>query len=348
MTQPLPQRPLGPFRVSAIGLGCMNLSHGYGPPVPDQQSEAVIAKALAMGVTLFDTAMLYGNGHNEQIVGRALKADRQRITLCTKGGMAANTEPGKPPRRIDSRPEVIRANCIESLARLNTEVIDLYYLHRWDKTTPLEEVIGAMADLVREGKVKTIGLSEVSADTLEKAHQIHPITAVQSEYSLWTRNPEIALSKACQRLGVTLVAFSPLGRGFLSARFRDAESLKLLHDTDMRHKNPRFQGDALVRNIALLRPMIDIAQQAGCTPSQLALAWCLAQGSHVIPIPGTTDLAHLQEDIEAARLAIDPQWIAAVGRLIHQDSVVGHRYDAPGQASVDTEVFTESPGRQTI
>lgn len=344
----LPQRQLGPFSVSAIGLGCMNLSHGYGPPVPEQQSAVLLAKALAMGVTLFDTAMLYGNGHNEQVVGKALKADRQRITLCTKGGMAANTEPGKPPRRIDSRPDVIRANCHESLVRLNTEVIDLYYLHRWDKTTPLEDVIGAMADLVREGKVKAIGLSEVSADTLEKAHRIHPITAVQSEYSLWTRNPEIALSKTCQRLGVTLVAFSPLGRGFLSARFRDAGSLKALHETDMRHKNPRFQGDALEHNLALLDSMIDIAQQAGCTPSQLALAWCLAQGDHVIPIPGTTSVSHLEEDVQTVKLAIDPEWISAVGRLVHQDSVAGHRYDGPGQASVDTEIFTASPGRQTI
>ncbi len=348
MIQPLPARRLGPFTVSAIGLGCMNLSHGYGPPVPDQQSASVIARALALGVTLFDTAMLYGNGHNEIVVGRALKPHRQSITLCTKGGMAANTEPGKPPRRIDSRPEVIRANCLESLQRLDTDVIDLYYLHRWDKTTPLEDVIGAMADLVREGKVKTIGLSEVSAETLRKAHQIHPITAVQSEYSLWTRNPEIALSRTCQELGVTLVAFSPLGRGFLSARFQDRQSLQALHETDMRHKNPRFQGDALSRNQQLLAPMIEIARQAGCTPSQLALAWCLAQGQHVIPIPGTTDLAHLEEDVGSATIRIDPQWISAINDLIHQDSVAGHRYDAPGQASVDTEVFSASPGRQTI
>jgi aryl-alcohol dehydrogenase-like predicted oxidoreductase len=344
----LPARQLGPFTVSAIGLGCMNLSHGYGPAVPDEQSASVIARALDLGVTLFDTAMLYGNGHNELVVGRALKPYRQSITLCTKGGMAANTEPGKPPRRIDSRPDVIRANCLESLQRLDTDVIDLYYLHRWDKTTPLEDVIGAMADLVREGKVRTIGLSEVSAETLRKAHKIHPITAVQSEYSLWTRNPEIALSQACRELGVALVAFSPLGRGFLSARFQDSQSLAALHATDMRHKNPRFQGDALTQNQRLLAPMIEIARQAGCTPSQLALAWCLAQGQHVIPIPGTTSAAHLEEDVLAATIPIDVKWIAAAGELIHQDSVAGHRYDAPGQASVDTEVFSASPGRQTI
>lgn len=349
MTTPiLPERQLGPFTVSAIGLGCMNLSHGYGPPVPDDQSALVLNRALSLGVTLFDTAMLYGNGHNEQIVGRVLRPHRNAITLCTKGGMAANNEPGKPPRRIDSRPEVIQANCIESLQRLNTEVIDLYYLHRWDKTTPLEDVIGAMADLVREGKVRAIGLSEVSAETLKKAHAIHPITAVQSEYSLWTRNPEISLSRVCQELGVALVAFSPLGRGFLSARFRSPESLSALHETDMRHKNPRFQGDALLRNQKLLAPTIEIAEKAGCTPSQLSLAWCLAQGTHVIPIPGTTSVAHLEEDVRAATITIDEKWIRAVGDLIHQDSVAGHRYDAPGQASVDTEVFSASPGRQTI
>jgi aryl-alcohol dehydrogenase-like predicted oxidoreductase len=332
-------RQLGPFKVTAIGYGCMNLSHGYGPPLADSLSEEVLHKALDLGVNLFDTAMLYGGGLNETLVGRVLKPYRDQITLCTKGGMALETDPGKPKRRIDSRPEVIRENCEESLKRLQTETIDLYYLHRWDKKTPLEDAIGAMADLVKQGKVKRIGLSEVSADTLVKAHAVHPITAVQSEYSLWTRNPEIALSQTCQTLGVALVAFSPVGRGFLAGLFSQCESVDHLPDGDMRKNMPRFSSEHFAHNRAHYQRFEALAKQAHCTPAQLALAWLLSHGDHVIPIPGARQIAHLEENMSAVNLEISQALLEQAGEIINQHTIRGCRYDPAAQAAVDTEEF---------
>jgi aryl-alcohol dehydrogenase-like predicted oxidoreductase len=333
------KRRVGPFEVTAIGYGCMNLSHGYGPPLADSLAEDVLLKALDLGVDLFDTAMLYGGGLNEHLVGRILKPRRDQITLCTKGGMALETDPGKPKRRIDSRPQVIRENCEESLKRLQTDVIDLYYLHRWDKKTPIEEVIGAMARLIEEGKVKRIGLSEVSADTLTKAHAVHPITAVQSEYSLWTRNPEIALSQKCQELGVALVAFSPLGRGFLAGLFQDSNSVDQLHNDDMRKKMPRFSEENFTHNLSQYRRFETLAKEARCTPAQLALAWLLSRSDHVIPIPGARQIAHLEENMMATDIEISELILKQTGEIINQHTIRGCRYDPPANATVDTEEF---------
>jgi aryl-alcohol dehydrogenase-like predicted oxidoreductase len=242
-------RKIGPFQVSAIGLGCMSLSYAYGVPPPVEVAERVLLAALDAGVTMFDTAALYGYGVNEELVGRVLKPHRQRITLASKGGMAGVTFPDGVKRVIDGRPEAIRLNCEDSLRRLQTDVIDLYYLHRWDKKVPIEESVGAMSDLVRAGKVRTLGLSEVSAVTLRKAHAVHPIAALQTEYSLWTRNPEVAVLQACRELGTAFVAFSPVARAFLTGKLLDATTL----DTnDIRRGMPRFAPANYAANLKLL------------------------------------------------------------------------------------------------
>ncbi len=333
----MPMRRLGPFQVSAIGFGCMNFSHGYGQQMTAAQARPVIEAALQSGTTLFDTAMLYGNGHNETLLSEILVAAyRHQIVLCSKGGMVAEQGPEGYRRRIDSKPQTIVQNCHDSLQRLKTDVLDLYYLHRWDKVTPIEEVVGAMGRLVEQGKVRTIGLSEVSAATLEKAHAVHPITAVQSEYSLWTRNPEIALLQACERLGVSLVAFSPVGRGFLTDSF---EGLAGLASNDLRQKMPRFLSPAFERNRALLATLRGKAHDLGMTTAQLALAWLLQKSHAIIPIPGTTSVDHVRENARAASLSLSQEDWQMVDRLIGQHNVVGGRYDAAAQASVDTENF---------
>ena len=330
------QRRIGPFEVSAIGLGCMNLSHAYGEPPAAADAERLLLAALDQGVTLFDTAALYGFGANETLVGRVLKPHRQRITLCSKGGMAGVTFDDGVKRVIDGRPEAIRRNCEDSLKRLQTDVIDLYYLHRWHKAVPIEESVGAMARLVEQGKVRSIGLSEVSAATLRRAHAVHPISAVQSEYSLWTRNPEIAVLQACSELGAAFVAFSPLARAFLTGTLLDTGTLQ---PKDLRRSMPRFQPEAYAANLALLADYRALAQQAGCTPAQLALAWLLARGPQVLPIPGTTNLAHLAEDLGAAQVTLSPALLAQLDELINQRSVTGHRYSVTSRAEVDSEEF---------
>ncbi|HCE94386.1 MAG TPA: aldo/keto reductase, partial [Acidovorax sp.] len=281
------QRNLGPFSVSAIGLGCMNLSHAYGAPVSAEQGERVLLAALDAGVTLFDTATLYGFGANENLVGRVLKQHRSRFTLASKCGMQGVdvAGDGKLVRVIDGRPDTLRKTCEDSLRRLQTDVIDLYYLHRWDKSVPIEESVGALGELVRRGYIRTVGLSEVSAATLRRAHAEFPITAVQTEYSLWTRNPEIAVLDACRELGVAFVAFSPVARGFLCGGLTDVSTLDA---KDIRRAMPRFAPEAYAANLKLLDGYQAIARDVGCTPAQLALAWLLHQGEHIIPIPGTT------------------------------------------------------------
>lgn len=330
-------RSLGPFTVTAIGLGCMNLSHAYGTPPSAEQGERLLRSALDQGVTLFDTAALYGFGANETLVGRVLKGERQRITLCSKGGMAGVTgDDGVTRRVIDGRPEAIRRNCEDSLRRLQTDVIDLYYLHRWDKKVPVEESVGALARLVEQGKVRTIGLSEVSAATIRKAHAVHPVTAVQTEYSLWTRNPEIAVLDACQALGITFVAFSPLARGFLCDAVHDVGTLDA---KDIRKAMPRFTPENHARNLKLLPSYKALAREAGCTPAQLALAWLLHQRDSIIPIPGTTSVPHLQEDLAAADVKLSPELLARVGALVNEKTVAGDRYSEQSNREVDTEVF---------
>jgi aryl-alcohol dehydrogenase-like predicted oxidoreductase len=330
-------RPIGPFSVSEIGLGCMNLSHAYGKPPPAEQAERLLLAALDAGVTLFDTAALYGFGANETLVGRVLKPHRRRFTLASKGGMAGVTgEDGTVRRVIDGRPEAIRRNCEDSLKRLQTDVIDLYYLHRWDKKVPIEDSVGAMSDLVRAGKVQALGLSEVSAATLRRAHAVHPIAAVQTEYSLWTRNPELGVMEACREIGAAFVAFSPVARGFLCDAVHDVSGLDA---NDIRRSMPRFAPAHHAANLKLLPPYKALAQEAGCTPAQLALAWLLHKAPHTVPIPGTTSTAHLQEDLAAASVRLDPAVITRLDDLINEKTVHGHRYSDQSRGEVDTEEF---------
>jgi len=326
------QRTIGPFSVSAIGLGCMNLSHAYGAPPPEAQAEALLLEAIAAGVTYFDTAALYGFGTNEELVGRVLTPHRRRIVLASKCGMTGVD--GK--RVIDGRPATLKRTCDESLHRLQTDVIDVYYLHRWDKKVPIEDSVGALSDLVRAGKVRTLGLSEVSAPTLRRAHAVHPISALQNEYSLWTRNAEIAGLAACKELGIAFVAFSPLARRFLTGTLRDVTGFA---EGDIRRAMPRFSAENYTANLRLLDEYATVARAVGCTQAQLALAWLLARGNHVLPIPGTTSVAHLRENLGALEIDLEDAVIARLDALINQDTVVGRRYSAATQDEIDTEEF---------
>jgi len=330
-------RRIANFEVSAIGLGCMNLSHAYGAPVPPEQGERVLLTALDAGVTLFDTAALYGFGANETLVGRVMKPHRHRFTLASKCGMQGvdvNGD-GKPVRVIDGRPDTLRQTCEDSLRRLQTDVIDLYYLHRWDQRVPIEDSVGALADLVRAGKIRSIGLSEVSAATLRRAAAVHPIAALQTEYSLWTRNPEIAVLDACRELGTAFVAFSPVARGFLCGPM----DVNALDAKDIRRAMPRFSPDHYAANARLLPAYQALAAEAGCTPAQLAIAWLLQRGEHIIPIPGTTSVDHLLEDLGAAKVQLSADVVARVEALINQQTVSGPRYNPQGTGEVDTESF---------
>ena len=315
----------------------MNLSHAYGEPVSAEQAERVLLTALDQGVTFFDTAALYGFGSNETLVGKVLKSHRQKFTLASKCGMTGvdvNGD-GKLVRVIDGRPETIRKTCEDSLKRLQTDVIDLYYLHRWDKKVPIEDSVGALSDLVRQGKIQSIGLSEVSASTLRKAHAVHPITAVQTEYSLWTRNPEIAVLKACDEMGITFVAFSPVARGFLCGPL----NIESLDAKDIRQSMPRFTAENYAANFKLFAPYQALANEAECSPAQLALAWLLLKAPHIIPIPGTTSVSHLKDDLGASDVKLSTDLIAQLDGLINEKTVQGNRYNAQANSEVDTEIF---------
>lgn len=330
------QRQLGPFSVSAIGLGCMNICHAYGAPVSEQQAERVLLAALDAGVTHFDTAALYGFGASETLVGKVLSPHRSRFTLASKCGMTGvdvNGD-GKLVRVIDGRPATLKATCEAALQRLRTDVIDLYYLHRWDKQVPIEDSVGALADLVREGKIRSIGLSEVSAVTLRRAHAVHPIAALQTEYSPWTRNPEIAVLDACRELGVAFVAFSPVGRGFLTSTPPDVSALD---PKDIRRAMPRFAPANYARNLELLPAYNALAQKAGCTPAQLAIAWLLHKAPHILPIPGTTSVEHLHEDLAAADVKLSPELMRQIDDVMHDRLVAGNRYNDQANREVDTE-----------
>jgi len=309
----------------------MSLSHAYGTPPEPEAAAAVLLKALDLGYTHVDTAALYGFGANETLIGRTLKQRRGEFVLASKGGMFRNAQ---GQREIDGRPDAIKQHCEESLRRLQTDVIDLYYLHRWDKRLPVEESVGAVADLVTEGKVRAIGLSEVSATTVRKAHRVHPLTAVQTEYSLWTRNPEVAVIDACRELGITLVAFSPLGRGFLAGSLRDVASLP---PKDIRLAMPRFQGEHFERNLGLLGGVAAIATEQHVTMAQLVLAWLLAQGEDIVPIPGTTRLDHLEENARGTEVRLDSTTIERLNEMINPRTVSGARYNAATQTEIDTE-----------
>ena len=325
-------RSLAGRKVHPIGLGCMNLSHAYGEPPPREQGIAVLHAAVELGVTHFDTAALYGFGRNEALVGPALKPYRDRIVLTSKCGL--HGVDGK--RVIDGRPATLRLMLEASLTRLDTDVVDLYYLHRWDKSMPIEDSLGEMARMVESGKVRALGLSEVSAATLRKAHALHPIAAVQSEYSLWTRNPEIAMLDACRELGIAFVAFSPLGRGFLTGIDLDPPGFVA---KDVRHSMPRFQEPFFSGNARMLEPYREIAKAAGCTPAQLALAWLLHKAPHILPIPGTTSISHLQQDLAAAAIVLGAETVEKLDALINERTVAGKRYSDASLAEIDSEEF---------
>jgi len=331
------KRSIGPFQVHPIGLGCMNLSHAYGTPPTPEAAAKVVHRALDLGVNLFDTAALYGFGANETLLAPLLKSHRSEITLCSKGGMAGVQFPDGVKRVIDGRPEAIKKNCEDSLTRLKTDVIDLYYLHRWDKKVPIEDSVGALSNLIKEGKVRAIGLSEVSATTIRKAHQVHPISAVQTEYSLWSRNPEIAVLKTCEDLNITFVAFSPVARGFLCALDLDVTQLD---PKDIRRAMPRFELDNFKKNQLLLPAYLNMAKEVGCSPAQLALAWLLTKEPRLIAIPGTQNMEHLGDNWGALNLRLSQQVMNALDELINQKTVSGSRYNAQNSVEVDTEEFT--------
>ncbi len=317
------ERNLGALRVSAIGLGCMSMSQGYGEADRDESTRA-LHKALDCGYTFLDTASVYGSGHNESLIGETLGARRDEFILASKCGVVNRDG----FRGVDCTPDNVKRTLDESLVRLNTEVIDLYYLHRRDFNVPIEDSVGALADCVQAGKIRYIGLSECSSATIRRAHAEHPICAVQSEYSLWTRNPEYKVLACCKELGIGFVPFSPLGRAFLAGTVRD---MSLLEAGDMRLAMPRFNGDNFSHNLGLVDALAEIANDNSCTPAQLALAWVLAQDPDFVPIPGTKHVKYVEENAMADDLQISAADLQQAGELFADDAVLGNRY-APSQA----------------
>lgn len=326
------QRTIAGTDVGPVGFGWMNLSQSYGPLPSREDAAKLLLHALDGGVTHFDTATIYGATANETLLGETLAGRRDEFFLASKGGMSSVA--GR--RVIDGRPEALRAHVDASLARLRTEKIDLYYLHRWDRTVPIEESVGALGELEREGKIGAVGLSEIGAATLRRAHAEHPVAALQSEYSPWTRNPELGTLEACRELGIAFVAFSPVGRGAFGGVLRDPATLP---DWDLRRSMPRFDAVNWPANLALLDRFGELARDAGCSPAQLAIAWVLSRGEHVIALPGTRSAAHLDEDLAAGSLDLPAETFARVDELISEGTVAGRRYSAAAQADVDTEQF---------
>ncbi len=331
----LTQRKLGPFGVSAIGLGCMNLSHAYGTAPSEETGAALLHRALDLGVSLLDTAALYGYGANERLIGKAVMRRRSEFVLASK--CVLDTFDGK--RGLDGSPGAIARTLDQALERLGTDHIDLYYLHRLDRNVPIEESVGALAEAKAAGKIGAIGLSEMSAATIRRAHAVHAIAAVQSEYSVMVRNPEVAVLDACRELGIGFVAFSPVGRGMLAGAVHDDRYVR----HDVRLSLPRFLEPRLAHNLGVVARFEALAAELGATPAQLSLAWLLTRGPEVVPIPGTRSIAHLEEDLAALDVEISPETITRIDAIFAPGEIRGPRYSAWAQAQVDTECL---PGEE--
>jgi len=326
------QRTLGKNgpKVSALGLGCMGMSEFYGPR-DEAESLATLNHALDRGVSFLDTADMYGSGHNEELLAKILQARRKEVFLATKFGFVR--DPANPQARVvNGKPDYVRAACEACLRRLGTDTIDLFYLHRIAPDTPVEETVGAMAELVRAGKVRYLGLSEAGPASLRRAMKVHPITALQSEYSLWTRDPEAGVLAVCRELGIGFVPYSPLGRGFLTGRLKRFEDFAA---DDQRRTQPRFQGDNFAKNLALVQRIGELAARQGCSPAQLALAWVLAQGDDIVPIPGTRRIRNFDENLGALAVKLTAAELAAIEAVFPADAVAGTRYPERMMALLD-------------
>ncbi|KHL24477.1 aldo/keto reductase [Croceibacterium mercuriale] len=325
-------RLLAGRQVHPIGLGCMNLSWAYGTPPAEEDKVRLLNRALDLGCNHLDTANIYGKGTNEELLARALKARRGEFLLASKTGIVVEGA----NRGIDCRPAAMHQSIEDSLARLQTDHIDLFYMHRFDRKVPVADMVGALAEAIAAGKIGAYGVSEWSAAHVREAHAVHPMAAVQTEYSLWTRNVELGVKDACTELGIALVAFSPLGRGAFGAELADPSTLE---DGDLRRSMPRFSAENWPENLRLIRGLAALAQEAGLTPAQLALRWVLQQGEHVHAIPGTTSIAHLEQNHAAATIAVAEEIVTEAGVLISQLTVRGHRYHDAIRGTIDTEEF---------
>lgn len=315
---------------SQLGLGCMGMSEFYGTK-DDETSVKTLHRALELGINFWDTADAYGPHINEELIGKTMKGIRQEITLATKFGILR--DPANPALRgLNGKPEYVQAACEASLKRLQTDRIDLYYLHRVDPATPIEETVGAMGLLVKQGKVRGIGLSEVSPATIRKAHKVHPISAIQSEYSLWTRDPEEEILSVCEELGIAFVPYSPLGRGFLTGQIKKFEDLE---PDDYRRFSPRFQGENFSKNLDLVQQINKLSTQNGCTPSQLALAWVMQKGDYIFPIPGTKRIKYLEENAGAVNVSFSKEELETIDSIFPKDAAAGLRYPEQMMASID-------------